>query len=158
MSDVQGGQPQPRLNVLRVYLKDASFESPSTPGLFLAAENSRARGNVDLQTSNSDLGGGRYEVVLKATLTTEEEGGGRTLNIVEVQQAGLFEIAGLNAEQLGFALEVNCPTLLFPYLRETIDSLLVRGLFPPAGLAIFNFEARYLAQLNQRRNQQQGVN
>ncbi len=151
MSDVQGGGQQPRLNVLRVYLKDASFESPSTPGLFVSAENARAKGNVDLVTAAQEAGPNRYEVVVKATLKTEEENGGRTINIVEVQQAGLFEISGVTQEQLGFALEVNCPTILFPYLRETIDSLLVRGMFPPAGLAIFNFEARYAAEMNRRR-------
>ena len=150
MSEDQAAGNQPRFSILRVYLKDASFESPASPALFVSGDNWRPKVNVELVTGAVALGGDRYEVIVKATLQADDEAG-KTSYIVEVQQAGLFEVVGVNQEQLGIALEVNCPTILFPYLREAIDNLLVHGSFPPAGLVPINFEARYAAELNRRK-------
>ena len=48
------------------------------------------------------------------------------------------------------------PSLLFPYLRETIDSLAVKGGFPPISLQPINFEALYRQAAQQAAQQQQG--
>ena len=131
---------QPRFGIQRIYLKDLSFESPSSPGIF--GENWQPKAHLDLNTRTEQQGPDRYEVVLTVTLKAENAAG-KSGYIVEVQQAGVFEIANLNRDQLAQTLGTLCPNILFPYARETIDSLIVRGTFAPVMLAPVNFDALY---------------
>ncbi|MBX9753246.1 MAG: protein-export chaperone SecB, partial [Pseudomonadaceae bacterium] len=73
--------------------------------------------------------------------------GGETAFIAEVQQAGIFLIAGLDAAAMSHTLGAFCPNLLFPYAREALDNLVVRGSFPALMLAPVNFDALYAQQL-----------
>ena len=68
---------------------------------------------------------------------------------MEVQQAGIFFIRGLEGEELRRVLSVICPNMLFPYARETIDSIAVKGTFPAVMLAQVNFDALYQQALQQ---------
>ena len=141
-----GGAP-PRFGIQRVYLKDLSFESPGSPLIF--AENWQPKAQLDLNTRTEQQGPDRYEVVLTVTLKAESTAG-KAGYIVEVQQAGLFEIANLTRDQLAQTLGTLCPNILFPYARETIDSVIVRGTFAPVMLAPVNFDALY-AEAQKRR-------
>ena len=69
---------------------------------------------------------------------------------VELEQAGQFLVRGLEEQALGQVLNIHCPTVLFPYARETVDSVLTRGGFPPLLLPPVNFEALYRQALEQR--------
>jgi preprotein translocase subunit SecB len=124
----------------RIYLKDASFESPRSPQVF--GEQWRPEIQVDLNTKASHIDEQRHEVVLRMTIeaSTKEAGTGF---IVEVQQAGVFVVEGANPDQLRHVLGVACPTTLFPYVRESVDSLVVKGGFPPLNVAPVNFEMVY---------------
>ena len=77
--------------------------------------------------------------------------------IVEVQQGGLFHIEGVEDSQLAQILGIACPTTLFPYLRESIDGLVVKGGFPPLQLAQVNFEALYVQAMRQQAEQNQAA-
>lgn len=154
MADEQAaaqGQAQQQFVMQRIYNKDLSFESPSTPEVF--KKQWQPKVNVDLNTrSNSIDEQGNYEVVLSITLTAkiDEE----TAFLVEVQQAGIFSIVGFDDEQLRRVLGTAAPNILFPYARENIDSLVVKGGFPPVMLAPVNFEALYEQALRQQAEQQ----
>ena len=63
--------------------------------------------------------------------------------LAEVHQCGIFHIEGLDDETREQTLGAFCPAVLFPYARETIDSLVVKGSFPPLMLAPVNFDAVY---------------
>jgi preprotein translocase subunit SecB len=69
-------------------------------------------------------------------------------------QAGIFEMRNVPPEELRPLLGIACPTILFPYLRETISDLVIRGGFPPVLLAPVSFEALYMQRLQQ---EQQGA-
>ncbi len=145
------GQAQQQFVMQRIYNKDLSFESPSTPGVF--KKQWQPKVNVDLNTrSNTIDEQGNYEVVLSITLTAkiDEE----TAFLVEVQQAGIFSIVGFDEDQLRRVLGTAAPNILFPYARENIDSLVVKGGFPPVMLAPVNFEALYEQALRQQAEQQ----
>ncbi|MEO8674860.1 MAG: protein-export chaperone SecB, partial [Casimicrobiaceae bacterium] len=73
----------------------------------------------------------------------------RTLFLVEASQAGIFTIRGLAPEHLQPVIAINCPNVLFPYLRETLADMVGRAGFPPVHLAPINFEALYQQQLAQ---------
>lgn len=142
--------PGPQLTVERIYLRDASFESPLAPEVF--ARDWQPRVQVDIDTRNRALDDARHEVVL--SLTLEAKLGEEVAMIVEVQQAGIFRITGVDDEMRRQALGTACPTVLFPYLRETVDSLAVKGTFPPIMLAPVNFDALY-AEAKRRFDSQQ---
>ena len=125
-------KPQQQFAMQRIYSKDLSFESPATPGVF--KKQWQPKVNVDLNTKSDKVDEqGNYEVVLTITLTAKVEQD--TAFLVEVQQAGIFFISGFEAEDLRRILGTTAPNILFPYARETIDSVCVRGGFPPVMLA-----------------------
>lgn len=149
-----GGQsdekPQLKFSLQRIYVKDISFESPNSPGVF--ANPFKPKVNLDLNTTNTKVANDQYEVVIKVTAQVTDNESGETSFLAEVQQAGLFQIGGLEGDQLDQTLGAFCPNLLFPYARECIDNLVNRGGFPPLMLAPVNFEAMY-AQRKQREAQ-----
>lgn len=132
--------------VQRVYLKDLSYESPLGAKAFM--KQWKPEVNQELNTKIEKVADDVYEVVLSLTITAklEEE----TAFIVEVHQAGIFSITGIENEQLGQVLNTVCPQILFPYAREVIDGALVKGTFPPLMLPPINFEALYAQNVSQQ--------
>ena len=131
----------------RFYLKDMSFESPRAPEVF--REPWQPNMHVDINTKTQPLGDDRYEVVLTVTAQAKTPQG-KTAVIVEIQQAGIFRVKGLEGARLQRVLATFCPNLLFPYVRETLDSVVVKGTFPPVMLAPVNFDALYEQALRQQ--------
>jgi len=133
----QEEQASAQFAMQRIYVKDLSFESPNSPTIFQNQWQPNVQ--MDLNTSNSQVGDNMYEVVLSLTLTTKIEES--VAYIIEIQQAGVFMIEGIEGPQLAQTLNAYCPNLLFPYARETIDSTLSKGSFPALMLAPVNFDA-----------------
>ena len=129
----------PQVSVERIYLRDASFESPKAPDVFGGEWQPKVQ--VDINASNRQLEGSRYEVNL--TVTLEAKQGDEVALIVEVEQAGIFRLEGMDDALRARVLATTCPATLFPYVREAADSLAVRGTFPPFLLAPMNFDALY---------------
>lgn len=138
----------PQFSLQRIYVKDLSFEAPKSPEIFRQEWNPSVA--LDLNTKHKQLEGDFHEVVLTLSVTvkTSEE----IAFIAEVQQAGIFLIKGLDAASMSHTLGAFCPNLLFPYAREALDNLVVRGSFPALMLSPVNFDALY-AQEMQRQQQ-----
>ncbi len=135
-----------QFTIQKIYLKDASFESPRSPQVFTDGEM-QPQINVQLNTSNQLVAEGVYEVVLSVTLTAKIEES--TAFLVEVKQAGIFNIVGFAEEALGGMLGAYCPETLFPYAREAISELISKGGFPQLLLTPVNFNALYTEQMQQ---------
>lgn len=146
-------QPQQQFGIQSLYLKDASFEAPMGPSLFTKIWQPKFQ--VDLNTTSSKFQDTSYEVILRVTVTIKLED--ETAALIEVQQAGLFNIVGIEGEPLRQVLSIVAPNTLFPYVRETIDALCNRGGIPPVKLQPMNFEALY-ANAVQEAQAQQKVN
>lgn len=144
------GNQQVQFSLQRIYVKDLSFESPKSPAVFQSQWNPQV--NLDLNTRHSELQEGVHEVVLSLSATVTN-GNDEVTFIAEVQQAGIFAINGLDEAAMRHTLGAFCPNILFPYAREAIDNLVLRGSFPPLMLSPVNFDALY-AQAEQRRAQQ----
>ena len=142
-----GNSGQVRLE--RLYLKDASFESPSSPAIFTA--NWEPQVELEINNRSQKVGETHYEVVLSVTATAKQQD--KTAFIVEVQQAAVFAISGLADNVVHRVMGTVCPNTLFPYVREAVDSLVVRGGFPALHLAPVNFEAAYADSVKKRREQ-----
>lgn len=130
-----------RLSIGKIYLKDFSFESPQSPGVFKQGEWN-PQTDLNLRSSHTDLGDEQHEICL--TITVEAKAEDKTLFLVELQQAGIFEIAGYEGDELGAVIGSFCPNILFPYARESIASLIQKGGFPEFLLQPINFDALYL--------------
>lgn len=138
-----------QFGVQRVYIKDSSFEAPNSPECFREAYSPKIDFSITSKNQVVDEEKGVYEVVLKLTADVKQDD--KSVFLAEVHQAGIFEIKGIDdAETLARVLSVTCPTILFPYGREAIDSLIIKGSFPALMLAPVSFEAIY-AQAQQQR-------
>lgn len=136
-------QKQPQFALKRVYLKDASLETPAAPEVFTKAWQPEV--NLDINTRSKALDDNHYEVVLSLTVTVKNDG--QPAFLVEVQQAGIFLLAGLGEAETKHTLGAFCPNILFPYAREAIDNLAAKASFPALMLAPVNFDALYAQQL-----------
>ncbi len=136
-----------RLSIGKIYLKDFSFESPQAPAVF-QQNDWKPQTDLNLRSSHTKVGDEHHEVTL--TITVQAKADDKTFFLVELQQAGLFEIAGYEGEELGAIIGSFCPNILFPYARETIASLIQKGGFPEFVLQPINFDALYLQSKQQQ--------
>lgn len=141
---------QVQIKIERIYLKDASFESPGSPTVF--GEQFRPEMKVDINTRVNNLGDNRHEVVLSVTVNASRSED-RTTYIVEVQQAGIFVINASEGDNISPVLGVHCPNMLFPYMRENVDSLVTKGGFPPVHLAPVDFKMLFTQAIRQQSTQ-----
>jgi preprotein translocase subunit SecB len=144
-----GPETAPAFAIEKIYVKDLSLENPGSPQSFLTQQAPQIE--IGLRTRGEQVEEGVYEAVLTATVTAKS--GDKTLFLVEAAQAGVFTIRGVPPEQLQPVLAIHCPTVLFPYLRETVADAIARAGFPPVHLAPINFEALYQQQLAQAQQQ-----
>ena len=134
----EGGE-EPIFEIKKVYTKDMSLETPNSPQFFTVEWNPDV--NVQLHTDANKLDEQFFEVTLTVTVTTKLEE--RTAYLVEVQQAGIFQLAGIGDDDLGPVLGSMCPGILFPYAREAVSDLITRAGFQPMLLTPVNFDAMY---------------
>lgn len=137
------GEQTPQFSLQRIYVRDLSFEAPKSPEIFRQEWTPSV--SMDLNTRQKALEGDFHEVVL--TLSVTVKNGEETAFIAEVQQAGIFLIKGLDAASMAHALGAFCPNILFPYAREALDNMVVRGSFPALMLQPVNFDALYAQEL-----------
>ncbi|CAI3786661.1 Protein-export protein SecB [Pseudomonas sp. MM227] len=134
---------EPQFSLQRIYVRDLSFEAPKSPAIF--RQQWEPSVSLDLNTRQKGLEGDFHEVVL--TLSVTVKNGEEVAFIAEVQQAGIFLIKGLDEGSMSHTLGAFCPNILFPYARETLDSLVTRGSFPALMLAPVNFDMLYAQEL-----------
>lgn len=125
------------VQILKMYVKDCSVESPNAPAIFQAATGETSF-KLDLDITNTKLDDGNYEVVL--TLHTNASLDGRTLFLIETKHAALIQANGFPDDEMETLLEIWVPTQVYPYAREVITSLSAHAGFPPVVLPVINFE------------------
>jgi len=133
----------PHFAIEKIYLRDLSFESPQSPQIF----THQFQSSMDLQVKVDPMqvGEHHWQVGLRLTVTVRLED--QIAFLVEVEQAGLFVVDGFEQGELAHLLNSYCPTVLFPYAREAIASVSLKGGFPPLELQPLNFDALYAQQL-----------
>ena len=154
MAEQQQGADK-RLNISKIYTKDFSFESPQSPGIFQRSDW-KPQTNLNLRSTHNPLDGDNHEIILTITVEAKEED--KTLFLIELQQAGLFEIVGYEGDELKAIAGSFCPNILFPYARESIASLIQRGGFPEFVLQPINFDALFMQAQQQAAEQAAEIN
>lgn len=136
----------------RIYTKDISFEVPGAPEVFLKQLQPKVDVNINTSARRIEESSD-YEVTLKVTLSaTQDE---KSVYLVEVEQAGIFAISGIEGEEQDQLLGAYCPNLLFPYARELISDLVTRGTFPQMLLQPINFDAAFVEARKQAMEQKE---
>lgn len=141
----------PQFSVEKIYVKDVSFEAPNAPQVF--NEQAQPQLQMNLNQRVQRLNDNAFEVVLGVTLTCTVND--KTAYLAEVQQAGVFGLSGFDDNTLDAMLGTQCPTVLYPYVRQAIGDLIQAGGFPPFLLQPINFEALYAEGMRQRAENQQ---
>ena len=139
-NEIQPEKDLQTISVLKIYLKDVSFEAPHTPEVYNIQGEPEFEVNLNYGANklNED---NLHEIVLSITITAKIED--KTMYLAEVQQAGLFELHGFDEELKQAAFGIFCPSQLYPYAREALSNLISKGGFPPLLLDHQNFETIY---------------
>jgi len=142
---------QPEIIINKVFTKDVSFESFNTPDIFKKDWKSSLNFNIDI--SSKKIAEDRFEAELTSTFTAKD--GEENVYIAEITQTGIFNLVGIEGEQLEHILNVYCPNTLMPYIKTTLDATLTRCGFNVVNLAPINFDA---INMQKKAKQQQEVN
>ena len=146
-----GGAPgsipgAPELALQNVYVKDASFEAPAGPNLAVNEWNPQF--GMTMNTAATTVAPDVHEVVL--TITLEAKVADKVAYLVEVKQAGLFVARGYADEDLRRIVGAYVPSVLFPFARQSVSDLILRGGFPPFLLPPVNFDALFQQSAEQQ--------
>jgi preprotein translocase subunit SecB len=139
-------EQQPSFQIEKLYVKDISLEIPGAPQVFLESQSPQLE--IQVRNESAQIAEGLFEVVITVTVTAKS--GDKTQFLAEAAQAGIFSLRNVPQADLEPLLAVACPTILYPYARETISDLVTRGGFPPVLLAPVSFEALYAQRLQQQ--------
>ena len=137
---------QPGFSIEKIYVKDASLEIPHAPQIF--TERSQPQVGIELSNFAQQVEENIFEVAIKVTVTSKIAD--KTVYLVEVTQAGIFQISGVPEENMELIVGITCPNILFPYAREAVSNLVVRAGFQPVLLNPINFEALFAQQKQQQ--------
>lgn len=129
--------PSPSFAVHRVFAKSISLEMPGGANIFRAQANPDT--DIAVQVMSSELSNGVYEVALRATVTGKLEG--KPIYLLEVEQAGVFEVKDAAPAQLADILDIAIPGILGPYLRALLADVLTRATLPVLFLPDINWTA-----------------
>lgn len=150
MSEAPQQENRVQFTIQKIYVKDLSFEAPNSPQVFL--EKWEPEVNLQISNSATALSDSTQEVVLTLTVTAKQQD--KTAYLVEVHQAGIFNITGYDKDQLAAMVGGYCPHVLFPFAREAVSDLVTRGGFPQLLLAPINFDVLYRQHLEQMKQAQ----
>ena len=146
MAQANDATQTPTFEIQRIFVKDLSFEAPNTPHTFV--EEWKPEVSLNLETKSNRIQDNMHEVILSITATVNSNK--KTAFLVEVHQGGIFMINGFPNDQLHQMLGSFCPNILFPYAREVVSDIVVRGGFPQLILAPVNFDALYAQHMEQQ--------
>ncbi len=142
-------EQQARFIIQKIYTKDISFETPNSPEIF----REEWKPQLDLQLGNEyqRLDDDTHEIILVVTVTAKVND--KVAFLAEVKQAGIFTLTGYSDEEMGPLVGSYCPNTIFPFAREVISDVVIKGGFPQLVLAPVNFDAVYRRKMDQVRQQ-----
>ncbi|MEE8425818.1 MAG: protein-export chaperone SecB [Woeseiaceae bacterium] len=149
MAEKDQGDSEKHLAIMKIYLKDFSFESPLAPQVFKESDWA-PQTSLNMRSAHTAIDDKHHEVVLTISVEAKDSDKKRTLFLVELHQAGLFEIGGFSREEFGALIGSFCPNILYPYARESIAGIIQKGGFPEFVLQPINFDALYMQSLQQQ--------
>lgn len=146
-------QPQaPQMRVLGQFIRDMSFENiMAVKGAPADAQpDVQVQVNLDAKKRSAD---NQYESAIKLKVTSKVKDGDATLFMLEIDYVGIFHIENVSDEQLHPFLLIECPRMIFPFLRRVVSDVTRDGGFPPLNLENIDFLALYRAEIARRQSE-----
>ncbi|MDF1716560.1 MAG: protein-export chaperone SecB [Antarcticimicrobium sp.] len=142
--------PQVQMKVLGQFVRDLSFENVmAQKGASGEVQpDISVRVNMDAKKRKPD---NQYEVMIKLNVESKAKGMDDVLFLMEVEYVGIFHVAGVPDEQLHPFLLIECPRMLFPFLRRIVSDVTRDGGFPSLNLDTIDFVALYRSELERRK-------
>ena len=150
MAENEQAAQEKNLTIQKIYIKDFSFESPRSPEIFTRQDWS-PKTDLNLRSAHKVADGDNHEVTLTITIEAKEDD--KTIFLIELHQAGIFQMTGYSPEEFKAIVGSFCPNILFPYARESIASIVSKGGFPDFILQPINFDALYAQGMAQAKAQ-----
>ena len=148
-SDGSAEEPQPQLRVVGQYIKDLSFESPNAPqSLRDPGDNPNIQVEINVAANQLEQNIFECAIDFKVKATSSK----MTIYSLEMVYAGAFELQNFPQQLIQPVLFVNCPAVLFPFMRRLIGDMTREGGFPPLWLDPVDWGSLY----NQRLAEEQG--
>ena len=145
----EGQQPQLKMNVLTQFVRDMSFENILAQKGIAGDVQPDVQVQVNLDAKKRSVEN-QYEVSMKLNVTSKAKDGDQVLFVLEVDYVGLFHIEGVPDEQMHPFLLIECPRMIFPFLRRVVSDVTRDGGFPPLNLETIDFVALYRNEIARR--------
>ena len=150
MAEAEATAPvSPKLRVLGQFIRDLSFENimaqkgaPSD-----VQPDVQVQVNLDAKKRTAD---NQYETAIKLNVTSKAKGADTTLFALEIDYVGIFDIQDVAEDQLHPFLLIECPRMIFPFLRRIVSDVTRDGGFPPLNLENIDFVALYRGEIERR--------
>ena len=152
MAEETAQPTQPKMNILAQYIRDMSFENIlAQKGVGgEVAPDVKVQVNLDAKKRNVE---DQYELMIKLQIDSKSKGSQDQLFLLEIEYGGIFQVSGVPEEQLHPFLLIECPRMLFPFLRRIVSDVTRDGGFPPLNLETIDFLALYRNEIERRRAQ-----
>ena len=150
MSEENGGTPQVKMSVLAQFVRDMSFENMVAQKGIASADvqpDISVQVSLDARKRTQEF---QYDIVTKFKVTSKNKVNDETLFLIELDYGGIFHVEGVPDEQLHPFLLIECPRLLFPFVRRIISDVTRDGGFPPLNIDTVDFLALYRNEIARR--------
>ena len=150
MSEENSGAPQVKMSVLAQFVRDMSFENMVAQKGIASADvqpDIQVQVSLDARKRAQEF---QYDIVTKFKVTSKNKVNDETLFLIELDYGGIFHVEGVPDEQLHPFLLIECPRLLFPFVRRIISDVTRDGGFPPLNIDTVDFLARYRNEIARR--------
>ena len=144
-------KPAPNMRVLGQFIRDMSFENiMSQKGAPQDVQpDVQVQVNLDAKKRSAD---NQYESAIKLNITSKNKGGEGTLFVLEIDYVGVFHIENVPDDQMHPFLLIECPRMIFPFLRRVVSDITRDGGFPPLNLENIDFLSMYRNELARRQS------
>ncbi|MCB1330869.1 MAG: protein-export chaperone SecB [Maritimibacter sp.] len=145
----QAAPAQPKMQVLGQFIRDMSFENILSQKGAKGEVKPELKVEVALDAKKRTVEN-QFEVITKFKVNSQNQGGGEPLFLLELDYAGIFQIENVPEEHLAQFLLIECPRMLFPFVRRIVSDITRDGGFPPVNLDSVDFVALYRQEIARR--------
>ena len=141
----------PKMNILAQYVRDLSFENILAQKGVDGELNPEIQVNVniDVKKRTTDK---QFDVIIKLRVDSKSKNTNNILFVLELDYGGVFQIENVPDDQLHPYLLIECPRMLFPFLRRIVSDVTRDGGFPPLNLENIDFLKLYRQEIDRRKN------
>ncbi|MDG1154644.1 MAG: protein-export chaperone SecB [Paracoccaceae bacterium] len=145
----------PKMNILAQYVRDLSFENILAQKGVDGELNPEMQVNVNIDAKKRTADN-QFDVIIKLRVDSTSKGTNDILFVLELDYGGVFQIKNIPEDQLHPYLLIECPRMLFPFLRRIVSDITRDGGFPPLNLENIDFLKLYKQEIKRRKNAAKG--